>query len=101
MPYACDRPHFTVTVTSGFISDRQWAVHAVVEYRTLGLDGIPKRIETEARLEMMIGISRDSQLGRDRGARSVVVVAEGDREIAGLLGGLDPRNSDTSTPIPA
>ena len=67
------------------------AIHAVVEYRTLGLDGIPK----------MIGISRESQLGRDRGARSVVVVAEGDREIAGLLGGLDPRNSDTSTPIPA
>jgi hypothetical protein len=50
---------------------------------------------------MMIGISRESQLGRDRGARSVVVVAEGDREIAGLLGGLDPRNSDTSTPIRA
>lgn len=94
MGYTTERPHYTVTVRSGFISDWQWAVHAVVEFRSLGLHGIRKEIETEARLELMIGISRESRVGRDRGARTVVVLVEGDREVAGFFQGLE-RTSDT------
>ena len=88
MAYTCDRPQFTVTVTSGFISNWQWAIHAVVEYRPLGLVGIRKEIEVAAQLELMIGISRESRGGRDRGARTVLVLVEGDREIAGFFRGL-------------
>jgi len=90
--HSCDRPHFNVTVSSGFISERQWAVHAVVTYRPLGLVGIRREIEAEARLELMIGISRESRVGRDRGARTVVVLVEGDREIAGFFDELGERD---------
>lgn len=83
MAYTCDRPHFTVTVSSAFVSEWQWAVHAVVHYRTAGTAGIRKAIEAEARLELMIGISNESRLGRERGARTVVVFVEGDREVGG------------------
>ena len=85
MAYICDRPHFTVTVISGFGNDRQWAVHAVVDYRTVGIAGIRTAIEAEARLELMIGIEQESRLGRDRGARTVVVFVDGDREIGGVF----------------
>ena len=53
MAYACESPQFTVQVTSGFISDWQWAVHAVVDYRTDGLVESRSQIEAEARLELM------------------------------------------------
>jgi len=89
MAYTSDCPHFTVTVSSGFISDWQWAVHAVVDYRTLGPAGMRTAIEAEARLELMIGIARESRLGRDRGARSVVVFVEGDPQVVGFFRQLD------------
>lgn len=85
MAYTCDRPQFTVTVTSGFINDWQCTVHAAVDYRNVWGDGIPKGIEAEAQLELMIGISHESREGLERGARSVVVLVEGDREIAGFF----------------
>jgi hypothetical protein len=85
MGYICDRPQFTVTVNSGFISEWQWAVHAVAIYRPLGLVGIRKEIEAVAQLELMIGISQESRVGRDRGARTVIVLVEGDRELAGFF----------------
>ena len=88
MAHVCDRPHFTVTVTAGFISDWQWAVHAVVDYRVLGLAGRQRGIEAQAQAELMIGISSESRVGRDRGARTVLVLVEGDREIAGFFRGL-------------
>jgi hypothetical protein len=91
MAYTCDRRQFTVTVSSGFISDWQWAVHANVDYRSFGTVGIRKEIEAEARLELMIGISRECRHGRERGARTVIVLVEGDREIAGFFRGL-PRD---------
>ena len=88
MAYTFDRPHFTVSVNSGFISDWQWCVHAVVEHRRSGLVRARKAIEVEAQLELMIGISTECRSGRDRGARSVIVLVEGDREIAGFFRGL-------------
>lgn len=74
MPYHCKRDHFTVTVSSGFISDWQWAVHAVVTYDAEGLVQSRRDIESEAQLELMIGIARESRRGRAplpeaRGAR--------------------------------
>ena len=83
MAYTCDRPQFTVTVTSGFITDWQCAVRATVDYRNVWGDGISEATEAEAQLELMIGISRESRNSLDRGARSVVVHIEGDRKILG------------------
>jgi hypothetical protein len=89
MAYVCDRPHFTVTVSSGFVSHWEWAVHAVVDYRALQLAGRQREIESQAQAELMIGISSESRVGRDRGARNVSVLVEGDREMAGFFRGLE------------
>ena len=32
MSYASERPRLNVSIRSAFISDWQWAIHAVVEY---------------------------------------------------------------------
>jgi hypothetical protein len=89
MAYECRRPHFTVSVKSGFISQSQWAVHAAVEYLSGGPVGSWTDIETEARLELMIGIARESRHGGDVGADNVLVLVEGDTEVAGLFRGGD------------
>lgn len=89
MAYVCERPEYTVTVKAGFISEWQWAVHASVSYRRG--EGIRARrhVETEARAELMAGIARESRRGRESGAGTVLVLVEGDREIAGIFSGLD------------
>ena len=90
MAYTCRRPHFTVTVKSGFISQSQWAVHAVVDYIHDAPAERRQYIEAEARLELMIGIARESRRGGDKLAGNVLVLVEGDREAAGLFSGGEP-----------
>ena len=89
MAYECRRSHFTVTVRSGFISRSQWAVHAVVDYLPDGPVGNWSDVESEARLELMLGIARESRRGGDDGTGNVVVLVEGDTEVAGLFRGGD------------
>jgi hypothetical protein len=90
MAHECRRPYFTVTVKSGFISQSQWAVHAVVQYRADAPVEQRQFIEAEARLELMIGIARESRRGGDRLAGNVVVLVEGDHDAAGLFSGGEP-----------
>jgi hypothetical protein len=94
--YRTEHPEFAVTVKSGFISDWQWAVHAVVAYRGHGFGGRRREIEDEARNELMSGIARESRRGRAEGARTVVVLVEGDRELAGFFRGLGEREPRAS-----
>jgi hypothetical protein len=89
MAYECHRPHFTVTVKSGFISQSQWAVHGVVEYLPDAPAERRQYIEAEARLELMIGIARESRRGGDKLAGNVLVLVEGDHDAAGLFSGSD------------
>ena len=63
----------------------QWVVHAVLEYVRSGPIEARVEIESEARLELLIGIARETSRGRAMGARSVHVLVEGDREIAGFF----------------
>ena len=89
MAYECRRPDFTVTVKSGFISQSQWAVHAVVAYRPDAFAGRRQYIEAEARLELMLGIARESRRGGDKLAGNVLVLVEGDAKVRGLFSGGD------------
>jgi len=92
MAYECCRPHFTVTVKSGFISQAQWAVHAVIAYLPDAPAEQRQFIEAEARLELMIGIARESRCGGDKLAGNVLVLVEGDHVAAGLFSGGDQFN---------
>jgi hypothetical protein len=91
MAYDCDRPEFTVTVNSESIGNWRWMVHAAVRYHGRRSDSNRKRIEAEARLELMIGISQESGRGRASGARTVVVLVDGDSELSWFFRGLDDR----------
>jgi len=92
MGFLCHRPHFNVIVKSGFISQWQWAVHGVVEFLPDGPAASRSDDESEAHSHLMIGISRESRRGRDSGAGNVLVLVEGDSEIAGFFPGSDERS---------
>jgi hypothetical protein len=92
MAHTCDRPQLNIIMTSGFVSDRQWAVHAVVDCQGFGALGDRKQIEAAAQRKLIREISRECRDGRERGARSVVVLVEGDPELAGFLRGLHRDN---------
>ncbi len=91
MPYRCERPDFGVIVEGGFVDTHRWFVHAVLEYRAGLAADARSRLEAEARLELMLGVVRESRRGRDLGARRVVVLVEGDREVAGFFEVLERR----------
>jgi hypothetical protein len=85
MAYHSDRFGFTVNVEGRFVGRGQWVVHAVLEYQPFAPTEAPGELEAEARLELLIGIARESSLGRALGAHSVHVLVEGDSEIAGFF----------------
>ena len=85
MSYASERPRLNVSIRSAFISDWQWAIHAVVEYPQPHSAEEREAIEREAQFELAMGIVRESRIGRSRGARSVIVLVDGDREMAELF----------------
>ncbi len=81
MAYACETPDYRLRVEGGFAERDRWLVFAVLEYRSsLGAER-RRRTEAEARLELMVGISRECGAGRDLGAKQVSVMVEGDGEI--------------------
>jgi hypothetical protein len=86
MATASERPRLNVSISSAFISDWQWAIHAVVEYPEPRSADEREAIEREAQFELAMGIVRESRIGRARGARSVIVLVDGDREMAELFG---------------
>ena len=85
MAYQSDRFGFTVHVEGKFVGRGQWVVHAVLEYVRSGPREARVELESEARLELLIGIARETSRGRAMGAHSVHVMVEGDREIAGFF----------------
>jgi plasmid stability protein len=70
---------------------RSVAIHAVVAYHPDVRLAHHRDVEAEAREELMIGISRESLRGRAGGARTALVLVEGDREIAGFFRDLEER----------
>jgi len=85
MGYQSDRFGFTVNVEGRFVGRGQWVVHAILRYEAPLLVQSRDEIEEEARLELLIGIARETSVGRAKGAHSVHVLVEGDREIAGFF----------------
>jgi hypothetical protein len=85
MSYSLTHAAYEITVTSGFIDSDRWLVHGAVAFGPAIPDETLGRLEPEARLDLMIGIARESSRGRHAGARSVVIAIEGDRELSGLF----------------
>jgi hypothetical protein len=85
MAYHSDRFGFTLHVEGRFVGRGQWVVHAVLEYLAFAPIESRHELEAEGRLELLIGIARESSRGRAVGAHSIHVLVEGDREIAGFF----------------
>ena len=68
-----------------FVGRGQWIVHAVVAYDPAAPATERDASRSEAQMDLMVGIARESQRGVDAGARTVHVVIEGDCELAGLF----------------
>ena len=85
MGYVWKGPTLRVAVGGRFVGQGQWIVHGIVERPSVPFAEPTEGDATEARLELMIGVARESRKGRARGARSVHVVIEGDREMEGLF----------------
>ncbi len=97
MAYTCERPDYRLRVEGGFEDRERWTVFAVLEYRrSLGMES-RRRTEAEARLELMVGISRECGFGRERGAKHVTVMVQGDPEIADFFEARDARVSPFGT----
>lgn len=92
MAYVCRHPAFTVTVESGFVEKGRFAVHGRVSYAPKVARGIRNSAETAALLAMIAGISRESQSGRERGARRVYISVDGDRGLSGIFRRIARRN---------
>lgn len=90
--YSCEDPRYTVTVESGFADATRWMVRGVLEYRTHLSSRAREHIEAEARLQLMIGIVRESRRGRDLGVRDVDILVEGDPETARFFRSLHGRS---------
>lgn len=85
MAYSSRQPNYDVSVEGRFVGSGQWVVHGRVAFGPDGAPSLPYDAESEARLDLMVGIARESRRGYDAGARNVHVVIEGDRELAGLF----------------
>lgn len=85
MGYSVGRASYEITVEGGFVGPGQWVVHGVVHHKPGPSVASRADAESEARLDLMVGIARESRRGNDAGARNVHVVIDGDREIAGLF----------------
>jgi hypothetical protein len=85
MSYSTVHDNYGVYVDGRFASPGQWVVHGVVTYRPGPQVSSKADQESEARLDLMVGIARESQRGRAAGARNVHVFIEGDKELAGLF----------------
>jgi hypothetical protein len=86
MSFVSRRPGYDVTVEGGFDGSGRWVVHGVVTYRRTSSVECWEDLESDGRLDLMIGIARESRRGHAAGARRLDVVVEGDREIAELFG---------------
>jgi len=83
--YAVDRPGFSLRIDGGFVDQRQWLIHGVVQYRPHLAVESKSDVEDEARRELLSAVSRVSRSARGQGARSVYVTVDGDDEIAGFF----------------
>lgn len=86
MGFVSRRPGYDVTVEGRFDGRGRFVVHGIVTYRrTLSTESWDD-LEADGRLDLMIGIARESRRGHAAGVRRVDVVVEGDRELAELFG---------------
>jgi len=83
--YAVERPGFSLRIDGGFVDQRQWLIHGVVQYRPHLAAECRRDVEDEARRELLSAVSRVSRSARGQGARSVYVAVDGDDEIAGFF----------------
>jgi hypothetical protein len=86
MSFVSRRPGYDVTVDGGFVDRGRWVVHGVVTYRRTSSNESWEDVESDGRLDLMIGIARESRRGHAAGARRRDVVVEGDRELEELFG---------------
>ena len=83
--YAVDRPGFSLRIDGGFVDQRQWLIHGVVQYRPHLAAESRTDVEDEARRELLSAVTSASRSARGQGARSVYVTVDGDEEIAGFF----------------
>ena len=83
--YAVDRPGFSLRVDGGFVDQRQWLIHGVVEYGPHLAAESRSDVEDEARRELLSAVTRASRSARGLGARCIYVAVDGDDEIAGFF----------------
>ena len=85
MAYLSSGPDYDVAAYGGFVGRDEWVVHATIAYRSDLENKSRETLEADARLDLLIGIARESHRGRDAGARSVHVLVQGDTLLAGLF----------------
>ena len=84
MAYTCDRPGFNVSVDGAVLNDGRWLVSGVMRLRPQTSATARAEVESEAVLELILGIIREALRGRELGARSLDVVIDGDHGVSGL-----------------
>ena len=96
MAYLSSGPGYDVAAYGGFVGHDEWVVHATIAFRSDLASKRRENLEADARLDLLIGIARESHRGRDAGARSVHVVIQGDSMLAGMFRLNEPRPARTS-----
>jgi len=89
--YEMKRPGFSLHVDGGSIDPSTWMIHAVLVYRPHLAMEAESDVEADGRRELVLAIAGDARAARERGARSIYVVVEGDEELAGFFRVLNPR----------
>ena len=78
MGYRFEHPDFHVAVDGGFVARRAWLIHAAISHRKgLGVEA-RQRLASEANLEVIRGIARETRVGWSRGAEKVRVMFDTD-----------------------
>ncbi len=104
MPYERRSDAYAVRVQGKFVGGGRWFVHGRVDYLPPVGDEPSADLQAEARVELLLGIARESRLGREKGARDVHVIIEGDEETRGFfelveeVSGAEPPSRPRPTP---
>ena len=86
-----DRPGLSVRIDGGWVDHGMWLIHAVAVYRPHLTVEATSDVQADGRRELILAIAGEARAARERGARSVYVVVEGDDEVAGFFRILNPR----------
>jgi hypothetical protein len=68
-----------------FLDRETYAIYGFVQFTPVTPKAERERLLPEAQRELLSGIVRQSELGRDNGARIICVSIDGDRELAGFF----------------